>query len=389
MNIKIPDYVNTVLQNLHVFGFEAFIVGGCVRDVLMDKVPADWDVCTSAKPEEIKRAFSSYKTIDTGIRHGTVAVLTKGQLVEVTTFRIDGEYLDGRHPEKVEFTGNIMEDLARRDFTMNAIAFDPVQGLIDPYDGSGDIERRVIRAVGEPVKRFKEDALRIVRGLRFASVLGFEIESETKKAMDTCCSLVGSVSAERIQTETSKLLMGDGAGFVLGRYFPLIKNILPCASAENLSAIDCAEKDLPLRLALLFSEETSKALEQLKFSNEIRRKSAQAAALADFPLKAEIVTMRKLVCEYGMDTAVRAVLMQQAKGVDVGKAMELLRRIREENQCCCRSQLAVNGKDLISLGKKPGAEIGKILDWLLEQVIEGRLENEKEKLLEAAMSYCA
>lgn len=370
MKINIPDYVNRALEVLKNAGHESFVVGGCVRDVLMGKKPADWDVCTSARPEQIKEAFCGYKTIDIGMKHGTVAVLTSGGPLEITTYRIDGDYLDNRHPEKVEFTDDLTEDLARRDFTMNAIAYHPEDGLRDPFDGQRAIEDKRIQCVGEPAKRFEEDSLRILRGLRFAAVLGFQIEEASAAAMGQRAELIKNVSAERINVELSKLIMGDFADETLRAFRDIVKMAAPGLRAVP---VDDAPRILPVRLALLFPENTECVLRQLKYDNQTIKK---AAALSELLKKAEpkgSLAVKKLLGSQGEEIA-------RMYFETLGRLPELA-EILESGQCYSVRQLAVNGRDLIAAGVAPGPQVGEMLNRLLELVIEGKIENDKETLL--------
>lgn len=372
MKINIPDYVNSALAVLRNAGHESFVVGGCVRDVLMGKMPADWDVCTSARPEQIKEAFCGYKTIDIGMKHGTVAVLTSGGPLEITTYRIDGDYLDNRHPEKVEFTDDLTEDLARRDFTMNAMAYHPEDGLRDPFGGQRAIGERRIQCVGEPVKRFEEDSLRILRGLRFAAVLGFQIEEASAAAMEQCAELIKNVSAERINVELSKLIMGDFADEILRTFAGIIKTAAP---GFRVVPVEDAPQILPVRLALLFPEDTECVLRQLKYDNQTIRK---AAALSDLLKKAEpkgSLAVKKLLGSQGEEIA--GMYFET-----LGRLPELA-EILESGQCYSVRQLAVNGRDLIEAGISPGREVGEGLERLLQSVMEGKVENEKRQLLQA------
>ena len=215
MNINIPEYVKEVLKRLHDGGYEAYVVGGCVRDSILGLMPDDWDVCTEAEPDEMKDCFIGLRSVDTGIQHGTVTAVSEGRPVEVTTYRIDGAYSDGRHPDAVTFTRSLREDLARRDFTINAMAYDPGEGLIDPFGGSEDLKRGLIRCVGDPNTRFSEDALRILRALRFSSKLGFRIEPETGRAVREMAETVKLVARERVGAEFVKLVLGKGASGVM------------------------------------------------------------------------------------------------------------------------------------------------------------------------------
>lgn len=370
MDIKIPRYVNTVLRTLRAAGCESFVVGGCVRDALMGKAPSDWDVCTSAKPEEIKGIFSDQKTIDMGIRHGTVAVLTKGGPVEVTTYRIDGEYLDGRHPEKVEFTESLEEDLARRDFTMNAIAYHPQRGLVDPFYGREAITMRRIVCVGAPEKRFEEDALRILRGLRFASVQGFQIDRDSAAAMKTCAGLIRNVSVERINVELSKLITGAFADRVLEEFTEIIKIAVPDIIPTPIQQVPAI---LPVRLALLFPQDTETVLRKLKYDNRTIKSASALARLFQEPEPRESIETKKLLSREGEEIA-------RLYFESLGRSEEL-ENLFKSKACYSIRQLAVNGRDLISAGVEPGQEIGRTLNRLLDLVIEGKIENDRETLL--------
>ena len=374
MNINIPDYVNSALLALENAGHQSFVVGGCVRDALMGKKPADWDVCTSARPEQIKETFRSYKTIDIGMKHGTVAILTSGGSVEITTYRIDGAYLDNRHPEKVMFTDDLTEDLARRDFTMNAIAYHPKDGLRDPFDGQKAIADRLIRCVGEPVKRFEEDALRILRGLRFASVLGFQLEKESAEAMRQCAELTKKVSAERINVELSKLIMGSSADKVLQEFGDIIEIAAPGLRAVPVSH---APEKLPVRLAMLFPEKTEAALRQLKYDNHTVRTAAAVAGLLQEAPPERGLAAKKLLYRHGEEIA-------RMYFETLGRLPEL-DEILQSGQCYSVGQLAVNGRDLIAAGIGPGKAIGESLEYLLQAVMEGKVENDKEQLLQTVL----
>ncbi|MBQ4122015.1 MAG: hypothetical protein IJD35_08370, partial [Clostridia bacterium] len=223
----LSDGAKTLLEQLNQNGYEAFVVGGCVRDMLMGITPHDYDITTSATPDEVKRVFENYHVIETGLKHGTVTVMVNGEPVEITTYRIESTYSDSRHPDGVMFTRSLTEDLARRDFTVNAIAYNPTVGIVDPFDGQQDIQKKILRCVGIPHERFSEDALRILRLLRFASVLGFEIEAETADAAFCLKKKLVHVSAERIQVELCKLLCGKGAGKVLVEYCEILSAVIP------------------------------------------------------------------------------------------------------------------------------------------------------------------
>ena len=225
--IKIPHYITEVLNMLYDKGFEAYLVGGCVRDALMGKAPHDFDLTTNATPDEMLSCFSEMKIIETGLKHGTVTVVSDGENVEITTYRIDGKYVDNRHPEEVLFTRNIHEDLSRRDFTVNAIAYSPKDGIVDIFDGQKDIKNKIIRCVGSPDNRFAEDGLRIIRALRFASVLGFTINEKTSESIHNNKELLKNISAERIFAELKKLICGICAKEIISDYFDVFSFVFP------------------------------------------------------------------------------------------------------------------------------------------------------------------
>lgn len=227
MNIVLPKNVKTIIKILNTHNYEAFIVGGCVRDSVIGLTPHDWDICTNAKPEEIKKCFENFNTFDSGIKHGTISVVLDGEVFEVTTYRIDGTYSDNRRPDSVTFTSDITQDLARRDFTINAMAYNEKRGLIDPYGGRNDLSDKIIKCVGNPDFRFNEDALRIIRALRFASVYNFEIDDETAKSIHKNADLLNNIAVERISVELNKLLSGNGAEKILNNYRDVIAVFIP------------------------------------------------------------------------------------------------------------------------------------------------------------------
>lgn len=368
-----PSYVRVLLERLTAAGYEAYIVGGCVRDLLMGKEPSDWDVCTSALPKQIKDCFKDKKTVDTGIAHGTVTVFSEEQPVEITTYRIDGDYKDGRHPASVSFTKSLEEDLKRRDFTMNAMAYHFEQGLIDLFGGRQAVSARIVAAVGEPERRFKEDALRIMRGLRFAAVLGFEIEERTLTAMFACADLLKQISKERISGELAKLLLGDFADSVLETCGEILK-----VAAEGIEAAKVSHfpKVLSLRLAAVFPENTETCLRKLSFSGRIAAEGAVLSRLLNSTPPGSETEIKKLMQAEG-DRITRLYLAA------LGREAEA-ERILASGACRNLRQLAVNGKDLIEEGIPSGKAVGEMLNQLLMQVIEGSLPNEREVLLE----YC-
>ena len=397
MRIQIPEKVNYVLRTLREHGHEAFVVGGCVRDSLLNKTPADWDVATSAMPPEVKACFPH--TADTGIQHGTVSVIVEHEPVEVTTYRVDGTYSDGRHPDTVRFTRSLEEDLARRDFTINAMAYNEETGLQDPCGGRADLRNGVIRCVGAPERRFSEDALRILRALRFASVLGFSIEQSTESSMYDLADRVRMVAVERINVEFSKLILGQCADLILTRY----RGVLSRATGLRIPAVNDLDRlpaSVPVRLAsiadadpklLKYDNRTVRLVRDIRgvllaleeFSGGSGENSAGACGAGRaVPLykkenrsgegtEPARVQLRRLLRMFGED-AVRGALEIRGDGT------ALLERILTDGDCFSLRQLAVTGCDL---GLPPGPEVGKRLNRLLDAVIEGELPNERELLL--------
>ena len=382
--INIPHHVQNVLDTLNKTGHEAYVVGGCVRDSIMGRQPNDWDVCTSASPQETKECFSNHQTIDIGMKHGTVGVIflmkdsgcidcfdTYYDVVEITTYRIDGEYKDSRHPDDVQFTKRIEEDLARRDFTMNAIAYNPADGYVDPYGGQEDIEREEIKTVGNPEQRFEEDALRIMRGLRFAAQLGFQIEETTAEAMQRLADTVQKVSAERVQTELGKLVAGSFVDRVMAEHGGTLEIAVPgirCVPVAHLPNIKT------VRLAKLFPAEAEQHMRNLRMD---RKTTAEVAALARLFAGKEPenkIAVKRCIRAEGLEIA---TLYMEA----LGRKKEI-DEIVENNECCTVEQLDISGRDLIEMGIKDGREIGATLERMLDAVIEGRAENERGKLID-------
>lgn len=434
MKLFPPAPVLTVLKRLNQAGFEASVVGGCVRDSLMDREPHDWDVTTSALPQETKAVFNGVPVIETGIQHGTVAVYLDKMLVEVTTYRVDGEYSDHRHPDQVTFTRSLKEDLARRDFTCNALAYNEKDGVIDYFDGKSDITNQVIRCVGDPELRFREDALRILRGLRFASVLGFSIDSATAKAMGKLQGLLDSIARERIAVELVKLLCGSGAEQILREFAPVFGQILPelapmfgfpqkhpchCWDVweHTLRVVSAVPPEPALRLAALFHDIgkpschsqngdgidhfyghgavsdslTSQALHRLKFDNQTIFTVRKLVKHHDQTLILDPKWVRRQLNRLGSDLFFQLLLLKegdcrgqseacQCRLPEIEAIRDLAQEILAQQQCFCLKDLAVNGRDLIALGYE-GPEIGKALKLLLDQVIDGA-PNEKAALLE-------
>lgn len=386
MKIKIPQKIEEILSRLEGAGFEAFIVGGCVRDSLLGRAPGDWDVCTSARPDQIKACFSDCRTVDTGISHGTVTVVRYGEPVEVTTYRIDGTYSDGRRPDSVEFTGSLEEDLARRDFTVNAMACDMRGRLVDPYGGRADLKAGILRCVGEPERRFDEDALRVIRALRFAAVLGFELAEQTDVSVSRNAARVRLVSPERIGVEFSKLLLGSGAGRILARYGGELTEAigLKLAAPERSAAIDALPFQLPVRLAFVLEDVTADGLRKLRYDNATIRKTLAVRAAATVPLAEDRAGLKKLLRRYGAETVANALAIKRLEGVDTAAAQRDLREIVDGGECYSLEGLAVGGRDLLDAGFTAGPQVGIVLEELLDEVIEGRIVNETAELLAAA-----
>lgn len=435
MNISIPQKVQYILDTLHEHKHNAFVVGGCIRDCILGKSPIDWDIATDALPEEVKQFFS--KTVDTGIKHGTVTVIIDGISYEITTYRVDGEYLDFRKPASVSFTSSIEEDLSRRDFTINSIAYNPLAGIVDPFGGISDIKAGIIRTVGNPDKRFSEDALRMLRAVRFSAQLGFSIADNTKKSIGKNCRLIENISAERIRDELTKILLSDNPFcFSLLMDTNLIQYTLPefeaCFLTEQnnpyhiydvaihtLHSIANIEKDKVLRWAMLFHDmgkpgaktTDSKGIDHFYNHPQLSIKLSKAAMLKlrfdkksidrilllvkyhDMSIKTEPKSIRKAICKVGEDEFENLLKVIEAdkkaqnpklleeRSREFAEIWKIYRNIKAKGQCTSLKTLAVNGDDLISLGIKPGREIKELLNSLLEKVIEEPELNKREILL--------
>ncbi len=374
MTVKLTEKAKLIIDLLRNAGFEAFAVGGAVRDSLMGRVADDFDITTSAKPEDTKKVFSAFPVIETGIKHGTVTVLVDSSPFEVTTYRSENGYSDSRHPDSVSFVNNVTEDLARRDFTMNAIAYSPYDGIVDPFCGYRDIQNKIIRTVGDPYKRFSEDALRILRALRFSSVLGFEIEDNTANAIFELVEKLRLVSAERIYTEMKKLVCGTNAQFVINEYIQVFKTILPING--DYKAIHKLPNDHAMRLYCLFGESYLDALTVLRADNKV--KSVCRAISSSKPIPTDETELKFYISALGKEVAKTVISYRKALfNEDSDNKAELL--LNSEIPLYL-SDLAVNGNDLTKLGIK-GKAIGEALDILLKAVIKDEIINEKEVLL--------
>lgn len=391
--ILLPAAVTALLGRLRDGGFSAYAVGGCIRDSLLGRPVHDWDITTAARPEDTKAVFSDLRTLDTGLRHGTVTVLCENEPYEITTYRIDGAYADGRHPDAVAFTDLLAEDLKRRDFTVNAMAYAPSDGLVDLFGGREDLQRRLMRAVGDPAERFTEDALRILRAVRFAAVLGFSVEEETFSAACALRDRLSMVSGERICQEMNKLLCADSPAQILRKGAPVIAAAWPLATDSVRKNADCVSSlpaRLPLRLAALFDgTEPSKLCARLMRLRQSRRVAAEAAAIADTAAalkEAAEGRMRSLLGGTSLSVCRDACLLAAAKGTlspeEAAARAAQFETWAAQHLCCRREDLALSGRDLMTLGVPAGTAVGKWLDLLLAEVLEGRLPNTQEALAE-------
>ena len=393
-----------LLTRLHAAGHAAYAVGGCVRDSLLGQTPHDWDLCTSATPEQVLELFGEAHCIPTGLQHGTVTVKHGGELYEITTFRTEGAYSDGRHPDHVAFVPDVKEDLARRDFTINAMAYNAEEGLIDPFGGQNDLAVGIVRAVGEPQRRFEEDALRILRLYRFAARFGFAIDLATGQAARALCRHLDCVSEERIAEELSRLLAAPAPGAyleaeVLAVIFPELDAAELPESRRILDALEPGMEHVPVRLAALLcplgEAGARAALKRLKCSNALTGTVATLVreAAAGMPGAALTLTARRFLSRYDLATITDLTALCSARHPEQAEAFAALQqeaaRLVETNACCRINQLAVNGRDLMDAGIRPGPGLRRVLDALLEQVLTGQLPNEKAALLAAAAQVAA
>ena len=408
MNIVLEPGAAALLDELHRAGFGAYAVGGCVRDSLLGLAPHDWDLCTAARPGQVMELFGEDRCIPTGLQHGTVTVKRDGKLYEITTFRTEGRYSDGRHPDSVAFVPDLREDLARRDFTINAMAYSAEEGLCDPFGGREDLARGVVRAVGEPLRRFGEDALRILRLYRFAARFGFAIDEATEAAAKQLASHLDCISAERIEEELNKLLAAPQPGAYLEP--EVLAFVLPELPPEELTkarrqvdALPAGTEQVSARWAALLLPlgETGarKALKRLKCSNaridgaavlvrECGEKTPDALDKCDLCLQA-----KRLLGKYDLHTVQQLTALWTALAPEEKASFDALRAEAEaltaQGACCRISQLAVNGRDLMEAGAAPGPGLRRVLEALLEEVITGRLPNEKTELLAFAVGFSA
>lgn len=404
-NITLDPGAATLLAQLHAAGHKAYAVGGCVRDSLLGKAPADWDLCTSARPEQVLLLFGEEQCIPTGLKHGTVTVRQGDSFYEITTFRVEGAYSDGRHPDKVDFVADVTQDLARRDFTINAMAYNEKEGLVDPFGGRADLAARQVRAVGDPARRFAEDSLRILRLYRFGAREEFSLDPATRAAALALRDGLKKISAERILQEVSKLLLASRPGrwlepALMEIIFPALDPLgQPGRFAACCAAIDAAPADLILRFAALLGslgrEGAGQALRSLRPSNELLKQVSELAAEWDFTPAdspaARRVQTRHLLARLSPQQAARLVALGQARtgGPEWNALGETLETLTAENACCRISQLAIGGQELQALGFGPGRTLGQALAALLEQVLDEKIPNEKAALLTAARALLA
>ena len=436
-NIRLDAGAAALLARLHGAGYAAYAVGGCVRDSLLGRTPQDWDLCTSARPEQVLALFGERQCIPTGLQHGTVTIKYGGQLYETTTFRTEGAYTDGRHPDEVHFVPDVRQDLARRDFTINAMAYNDAEGLIDPFGGQQDLQQGILRAVGDPATRFEEDALRILRLYRFAARFGFAIDPPTGQAARALCAHLDCVSVERIEEELSKLLAAPAPAAYLDE--KILKVIIPELSAPALQAakpvVDACPagiEDLPVRWAALLmslgEDGTRKALKRLRCSNtcieqtavlvrEVHPGAFSSDTIWGIPSPAllpaaagshppdgpqrnsrtglgqdaaldTVIRIRKLLGRFDLHTVQRlaalGAAMEPEQAADFAAQAELAAQLDADGVCCRVSQLAVNGRDLMAAGIPAGPGLRKVLEALLDAVIRGQLLNERQCLLDAA-----
>ena len=441
MTIRMDEGAAELLDTLHRAGYAAYVVGGCVRDSLLGLTPHDWDLCTSALPQQGMELFGEEKCIPTGLQHGTVTVKQGGGLYEITTFRTEGTYTDGRHPDEVHFVPDVREDLARRDFTINAMAYNAKEGLVDPFGGQADLQSGILRAVGVPHQRFTEDALRILRLYRFAARFGFAIDPPTAQAAQELCAHLDCVSVERIEEELAKLLSAPAPAAylnekILGVVLPELSPEALAAAKPVVDACPAGERALPVRLAALLlslgEDGTRRTLRRLRcsnacieetavlvreavpgvpgaFSSDTNRAIPSPALLpaatgshpsgrsseklpARPPVSLNIYT-RKLLGQYGLKTVQRlaalGTALQSERSADFAALSELAEQLDADGVCCRVSQLAVNGRDLMAAGVPAGPGIRKMLEALLDGVIREEYPNERQALLAAVQQLAA
>ena len=403
MTIRMDEGAAELLDTLHRAGYAAYVVGGCVRDSLLGLTPHDWDLCTSALPQQGMELFGEEKCIPTGLQHGTVTVKQGGGLYEITTFRTEGAYTDGRHPDEVHFVPDVREDLARRDFTINAMAYNEKEGLIDPFGGQDDLQSGILRAVGVPHQRFTEDALRILRLYRFAARFGFSIDPPTAQAAQELCAHLDCVSVERIEEELAKLLSAPAPAAyldekILGVVLPELSPEALAAAKPVVDACPAGAENLPIRLAALLlslgEDGTRRTLRRLRCSNACIEETAVLVreVVSGVPVSLNIYA-RRLLGKYNLCTVQRlaalGTALQPERAADFAALSELAEQLDADGVCCRVSQLAVNGRDLMAAGVPAGPGIRKVLEALLDGVIREEYPNERQALLIAVQQLAA
>ena len=399
--MKLPEYVKNLINILHAAGEEAYAVGGCVRDMIMGREPNDYDMTTSALPERTQEIFegAGFRVIPTGLKHGTVTVIADSHHVEITTFRIDGDYNDSRHPDSVTFTRRVEDDLARRDFTVNAMAYNEKDGLVDVFGGRADINEKLIRAVGDPDKRFSEDALRILRAVRFSATLGFEIDPATLSAMKNSKDGLLRVSRERIRVEFWKTLVCERAQYGLDVMLRtgILGVIFPCLDASSVSEL--AQKiailppDFEVRLAFLLSKTDAGNADEIISSLKLSRASSEKVSLMLIAAERELpdinsgYSVRKYLQRFRKNAVNAALIRALTEGVDASDVICALECEAEKSPPLCIPDLKISGADLIMYGITDGLSIGGVLYSLIEAVIENPELNEKEKLMALAIDF--
>ena len=410
MKLTLDPGAAALLNALHAAGYAAYAVGGCVRDSLLGRTAHDWDLCTSALPQQVMELFGAEQCIPTGLQHGTVTIKYGGQLYETTTFRTEGSYTDGRHPDAVQFVPDVREDLARRDFTINAMAYNEAEGLVDPFGGQKDLQNGLLRAVGEPQQRFTEDALRILRLYRFAARFGFALDAATARAARQLAPHLDCISAERIQEELAKLLAAPQPGVYLEP--AVLAVVLPELTPESLTAakpvVDACpagEENLPVRWAALLGAlgeaDTRRVLKRLRCSNAcieetailVRETAGQGVSEEKASAHPGDIHIRQLLGQYGLCTVERLCALCAAlhpqNAPDCALAAQRARQLEADGVCCRVSQLAVNGRDLMAAGIPAGPALRRVLEALLDGVIRAEYPNEKPALLAAAQKMIA
>ena len=405
MKLTLDPGAAALLDALHAAGYAAYAVGGCVRDSLLGRTAHDWDLCTSALPQQVMELFGTEQCIPTGLQHGTVTIKYGGQLYETTTFRTEGSYTDGRHPDEVQFVPDVREDLARRDFTINAMAYNEAEGLVDPFGGQADLQNGLLRAVGEPQQRFTEDALRILRLYRFAARFGFALDAATARAARQLAPHLDCISAERIQEELAKLLAAPQPGgylepAVLAVVLPELTPAALDAAKPVVDACPAGEESLPVRWAALLGAlgetDTRRVLKRLRCSNAcieetavlVRETAGQGVSEEKASAHPGDIHIRQLLGRYGLRTVERLCALCAALHPQTAPACtfaaQRARQLEADGVCCRVSQLAVNGRDLMAAGIPAGPALRRVLETLLDGVIRAEYPNEKTALLAAA-----